>query len=1794
MFKKKRKNNVRPNGKNGVARSRKSPQRLMASSTFERLEDRRCLAFLGFFDGITLSVEQTTNGDDALVENSTGVWRAIDNDGTFTFVNATNLRIVMKDNTQGTLNVGIEDTIPGNVQIELGSGTRDMIMVGGNNEILGNLVINAGSGPQYAGLGLNAGLFVGGDMTIDLGTGYNIIDDQGSGLTIERNVTIHRVNEFYFSMQVGLPGPPVLGGNVLIDNTGHDQFEATLFPAGGQIEKNFTYLGSTNIDRVDLGGLTVMGEVDVTLGLGNPFFGDPQLFEFIGLVEGDITVTAGNSNLGNLINLLGSFNGNIISYTGGDLVDTVNCSIAGVQADVFVDFNGGADTFALTTQINYLEIDFGNNTGDWFDNGLVEPLAFDYRFYNFHQFDHLYTVVDDVLKMNQLANTGDIVIGNAGGLSGFDWTMVTDIGGATATNRTINLVLTMLPNTNNDVEVDLFNPNIASITMNLGDGDRNIRFTGISNNPLRDIKITAGAGSQHVDLSVNHSLGVATLDINLGTGTDTVTDNIGDLIIREDLKLTGVSTFISTGLLSVLRHAIIDNSVDTLPGLFQSTGTFSTGGQFTYIGGTSDDRLIFTGAGGTSIGREAVIHLGDSTTGNPQQVIFTGPNVVFNRTLNVTSTNTTSLDEFRSVPTTQFLGNVAVDLGGGANAADFIGVFGGTNVSYIGGSGVDTVVYGMTGAPASLNIQLGDGNDAFTLQAGARIASPMTIDFGADNDTFVNGYGAFDFDANLLGLSDFNHIYTHATRTLVSTQVLDLGPVIVDLNGAGGAVRFSSTVTNTITPINNLAVNLQNGTSSLNIDLDSAMPGYLNVSLGSGDRTFGMTGSNNGIIGDLTISGGTGAQTVLVAVNAPLTVGGSAVFSLGSGSDMVGTTGRNVSVTGNLSMIGVNSFTNTAALTVGGNLLFDVSGETVASSFVDSSPVTTGGNFTYLGSNEADSIIFTTSTNIGGNVSIDAKNGANTAVLVNIIGGSQVTYTGGDDVDVVTYGMTGATPSLNLFFGPGDDTFTLQAGANVGASLNLDFGPGQNTFNNNYGPFTFNALLRNLNGFDHQYVLITNSLVSTQVADHGPVTVDNNGLANSFRFNNGGTSSLTPASNLTINMLNGSGTNLSLDLDNAHTGDVVLNLGDGGRTASMTGSLNSIGGSFHLTGGTGIQSIFAAATTRLLVGGNLNVDLGAGIDPFTSSGNGMGISGFASLANVNTFSNAGNTSIGGAFTFNTTSDNQNSSITDSGIFSVGGLFTYNGGTARDSVLLTSASATNLGGDVLINLGDNIGLGTQTVDIDAPATLAGKLTIISIASANADIARTATGVTINGNIDVNLGGGNNEVQLRGTFGGTDVKFNGGSGNDKATYGLTGNPVDPNIKLSSGDDQFILEAGSQINNLLRVDFGGGSDSFTNSYGNFDFDANLLNWRGFNRYYVDAASSLAMEQVSDEGSVVVDNNGAGNAMRLFTGGAFTEMTQANYARLILLDNTTPNVTIDFDAAHAGDLILQLRNGNRNVSFTGSNNSVGGLLRIEAATGNQAVTLGTIAPLQVGANLVINGRDGNDTVVNGTQNVVVGQDLLLRNINHFENNNMVTVGRDVNMVGVSYVENAVFLNKGTFNVNRNFTYLGGTALDEVKFSAGSASIAGFTYVDLGASADLVNRQIARFSGPFSTSSLQVTTGNSANGAFFTTDNATNVSGNVLVNFSKARGVNTANFRGSYAGTFGNYQGGIGADTVVFGAVANTMAFSSVLNNGNDVFNFESTASLDSAFIDFGAGADTFINNLPVPAPFPINVINL
>ena len=1695
---------------------------------FEQLEDKRCLAFLGFFDGVTLDIVQTEDDGDIVIAKdiATGIWSATDNVQTFQFVDPTHVTVELLDNTANRLEIQIDQIHGGDLTVDLGNGTRDVFFTGVANEIDGDLVINSGDDSQVVGLTADplnfpaaAPLVVHGSAEVNLGEGDDTLTSFQTLVTVDVDLTLRGVNEFEYNLTVGLPAPPT-PGDVLIDNSFEDVESA--ITGNGSIFGSFTYIGGENIDTVDLGGSLVVGDININLGEGNPFFGSPQIVNIQGQSEGDIIIEAGDSEDGNEITVGGVFLGNIVSYTGGDTVDLFLWEADGAQADVFVDFGAGNDVFSLDQQVNLLEIDFGNDVGDQFINNLTENINFEFDITNFHFFDHFYTAINDRLVMNQLADTGDLIVDNDGG-AGTDWRAILGIGGESTITTASNLVLNLLPNTGNNLEVDLVNPVLSSIEINVGDGDRNIEFTGISNNPLRDITITAGAGDQFVDLSVNQPLGVATLSIDLGMGFDTVEDSTDALIVDEDLFLIGVNQFEHTGIISVFRDFVVDTSFENQDTLISAGGSLFVGQDFLYTGGNGADQLLLNGAGGSVIRETAIVDLG-SGLANDQTLDVS--NAEFRVGLDVSSSNTSSVDNFISNDNSVFFTDLSIDLDGGTNNAVIDGTLNGTSVNYAGTFGVDTVTYGLGGAPANLNVSLGSNDDVFNLLAGASINSPLTIDFGTGDDVFNSTFGEFSFDADLRGLNGFDHLYTNATNTLVSTQVEAQGDVVIDNNGFSNAIRFvGATNTTALTPVDNLVVQLLDGMDSLDVVFDNSFDGNLTVELGAGARTFNLSGTSNIIGGDLSVSGTDGDQAVELAVNQSLVVGGNAQINLGSGFDSVDEDARNIAIGGNFELNNVNTLESNALLNVGGDLIFDVSSEQVASSITDASTLLVVGDFVYSGNNAADSIIFNNSTNVGGDVTINAFNGDNIATLINNVDGDIVTYLGGEGIDTVSFGTTGNSVSLNVDLAGGDDVFTLEAGNNLAGDLVLDFGTGADTFINNYGPFNFNATLLGLSGFDHEFNFADGTLTSVQTDAVGNVTVDDNGEDNSIRFTTVTTSVLGPISNLNLTLLDGGVSDLTVDFDATLQGDLTLALGDGSRTVSLTGDSNRIGGALDITGGAGTQIVNAAINNNLevgfndLLGAGASVDLGNEVDTFNLNGNTATIQGQFELANVNDINLDSNLSVSRNLNIDNSADNVDSSFIDNAMIDVAGEFNYFGG-ASDDIVTLSANST-IGGDI-------------TVDGDE---------------------------------------GENSVSLLAAFNGVNIDYFGGSGTDNVTLGTTGTDANVNLRLQAGDDSFTLEADTDVStDGLRVDFGGGNDSITNNFGQFDFNASLLNLDGFTAFYNLATGNLSITQVSEAGDLTIDNNGADSAIRFGVDGELNELTAANDLRIRLQDGDS-DVIADFDNVRDGITTVQLVNGDRDVFLTGDSNTYNGLLRFEASDGVQNIHLAVNADLNVDGTLIVNLRDESDAIFADNAVNVTGA-LLLRNVNTFVNNNGVNVGGDFNIITLQENEDTRLISNTSLSVGGNVSYLGGGGLDNIDLRS-STDVGGFFYADLSTAANINARQRLVLSGGFNANFVSVRGDLSAGGTFISTDQQTNVATDFIVNLTDTVTVNTILIEGSFGGTYGTVRGGSAADVILIGITAPIMEFVVLTGSGADNFIIEDTTDVDFLFADLGNGVD-------------------
>ena len=178
---------------------------------------------------------------------------------------------------------------------------------------------------------------------------------------------------------------------------------------------------------------------------------------------------------------------------------------------------------------------------------------------------------------------------------------------------------------------------------------------------------------------------------------------------------------------------------------------------------------------------------------------------------------------------------------------------------------------------------------------------------------------AFTFTSNIL------------TQTLTFNQTANNGNAVLDDQGFLNSFQITdgSGTNNPILlfPVTTVIVNMLSNTGNqLNYDQDVAYTGSVVLNLNNGNRTVNFTGTNNAPGGNVTISGGTGNQTVNLSTNTMLNVGtgpaGNLNINLGAGTDVVSDNGNGLNIGNNGDFDGVNNFTYTGALTVGND--FDI------------------------------------------------------------------------------------------------------------------------------------------------------------------------------------------------------------------------------------------------------------------------------------------------------------------------------------------------------------------------------------------------------------------------------------------------------------------------------------------------------------------------------------------------------------------------------------------------------------------------------------------------------------------------------------------------------------------------------------------------------------------------------------------------------------------------------------------------------------------------------------------------------
>ncbi len=731
------------------------------------------------------------------------------------------------------------------------------------------------------------------------------------------------------------------------------------------------------------------------------------------------------------------------------------------------------------------------------------------------------------------------------------------------------------------------------------------------------------------------------------------------------------------------------------------------------------------------------------------------------------------------------------------------------------------------------------------------------------------------------------------------------------------------------------------------------------------------------------------------------------------------------------------------------------------------------------------------------------------------------------------------------------------------------------------------------------------TLTLTQASDAGAIVIDNNGPGNAFRsIDADGTQVWSAATNLVVELIPYLHVPISLDLDHVHPGDIQLKLSAGNRMVNLIGSVNQVQGKLRFDGSSGAQSIELAVNHDLIVGGDMVVALGDGDNDHVSHlGHSVDVGGSWRFFGVNVYNNPGPVTVQGNLVVNSVVDNEPTTFNTESGFSVTGDLFYQGGVGRDR-LFFDGNPSNVGGNVTVDLG-SAGLLDNTQQAQFKfGTIGGNLTVASSNTAGNDFVHVLDAMTVNGNLNVDLGDGSNGIELYAHFSGSNIEFRGGAQTDTVSYSPTGAPANVNLVLGNGDDSVTLSKTALSPSQLRIDFGDNvTDSFDNLMGDFDFDVTLLGLKGMNAYYSASLNQWNLVQTMDLGPLTVRTMITGIvAYEYELATPLQSLSHSENLRITMLSNTG-DLGIEARAPIPGFLIVNIRKGNRTIkmlSDLAGLASVGGLVKIDGANGDQSVEIS--GPLHA-SRLAVNLRGGSDQL-HFIRSALL-DDLVVRSVDdvHVHTLSFVQVLGNVVVNSRFFPEDTSFVasQPGDLEVFGKFTYLGGSESDQVDLKH---AILGDVYIDLGDNnsgpAQLADLSLAAIGFPPSmVGNLIIHGGDSANGNVVNLGLVTmpgpKVRGVTIIDLSgNSSGSNTAVLRGFHFGSVMKYLGSNTVDNVAIPLMFTQSKLILDLSGGNDQLELSNNSFFDSLFADFGAGIDTFIDGFMGAYPFEATIVGL
>jgi Ca2+-binding RTX toxin-like protein len=1432
--------------------------------------------------------------------------------------------------------------------------------------------------------------------------------------------------------------------------------------------------------------MTAQGSETLPSGLSNlDFIGDTNITGTINSANATITGNAGNDTL-----IAGGNNDTINGGTGNDtLTANGNNAVVNVQnySDV-VAANGNQDV------INFLQssssgtiaatvVGGGGNTTYSFADNLPDYLKA--TILNSSSSDVLDLpeavnptqivastkvvggVTEDVLTWNSAFSaywtgaTASVTIVGGGGQQQLLWTNGT--GGPTLFDYTFNQLLA------------LGEPVYSSQSAILAAGVTSFGLTGENSsataNNLNDfiaIDSTIGSSSPPYNDTLISGAGNDTLDgsggsqdvylVNQGSGTTTIMQSNNDTlefgagITAADV--TGVES--SQNGMSVYTLQVAGGNSVILDNPSLQSVYFTDGGTSTnlaalsvFTSSTNDTlpsgatRLVLTGSGNISGTGNNLADTITANSGNDTLIAGSGVATLIggsgNDTFVINNASDVIIEAANSGNNTE---QTSVSATIGANVENLIGT-GTTALTLTGGATADTITA---------------NNSADTLIAGSGVA---TLVGGSGNDTFEINSAS---DVITKAVNSGSNTEQSSVSTTLAANVQNLtgtGTANITLTGNSLANKITAnTGADTLIAGTGVAT-LVGGTGNDTFVIDSASDVITkaantgsNTEQTSVSATIAANVQNLAGIGsaNLTLTGGTTADTITANSGADTLVAGSGVATLigGAGNDTfvidnvgdvvteTANAGSNTEQTSVSATIGANvqnlTGTGTAALTLTGGATADtITANNSADTLIAGSGVATlvggSGNDTFEINNASD--VITEAANSGNNTEQSSVSTTLAANVQNLTGSGtgNITLTGNSLANKITANsgadtLVAGTGVATLVGGTGNDTFVIDSASDV---ITKAANTGSNTEQTSVSA-TIAANLQNLTGIGTANLTLTggstadtitaNSGADTLVAGTGVATLVGGTGNDTFTINNA-SDVITEAANSGNNIEQTSVTiTLAANVQNltgTSTGSISLT----GNTLADTITANS--GADTLVSGTGIDTLVGGSGNDTFVVNNSS----DAITVTTAKAGNVVQSTVNYVLPANLLSLTGTSTGAISLTGNTLADTITANSGNDTLVSGTGIDTLVGGAGNDTFVVNNSSdaitvtAAKAGNVVQSNV--NYVLPTNLLNLTGTGTAAISLTgnaSVDTITANSgnDTLTAGSGLAtliggtgndtfvIDNASDViteaaNTGNNTEQTSVTATLA-ANVQNLTATGTTAVT--LTGNTLNDVITANSAADKLVAGAGNDT--LVS---GTGIDTLTGGAGNDTFNVNNAS------DVVTASAGTNVNTISSSVSYTASTN----VQDLFLTGTAAITGTGNSGNDLLIAGSGTDTLV----GGSGTSVLEAGSGNDTLKDTAAANALIG------GAGNDTMTGGT------GADFIAGGA-GNDAITLGAGTAVVA-------FNTGDGKATIAVGSGVSNVlslggGISYANlsfsksgNNLILNTGGNNSITFTNWYSGTA---------------------------------------------------------------------------------------------------------------------------------------------------------------------